>query len=141
MICNSSIEQWSESIYSLDDEKFFDIIRIYIGEVKTPYNKQRLIEQLAGFVNNPGNQNNILALLDETDLKILNAICYIKNPTRDLIARFFENEYSVADVYSVISNLSSRLIIFSYKDKFSGRESYKINPFFKEDRLFFKEIY
>lgn len=129
MICNSSIEQWSESIYSLDDEKFFDIIRIYIGEVKTPYNKQRLIEQLASFVNNPGNQNNILALLDETDLKILNAICYIKNPTRDLIARFFENEYSVADVYSVISNLSSRLIIFSYKDKFSGRESYKINPF------------
>ena len=41
---------WEQSISSLSDSRFFEIVRLYLGEVETPYNKQRLIEGLAGFV-------------------------------------------------------------------------------------------
>ena len=46
---------WADSVSSLADSKFFDIMRLYLGEIETPYNKQRLIEQLAGFIKNPVN--------------------------------------------------------------------------------------
>ena len=51
----ADIAAWEQSISSLSDSRFFDIMRLYLGEIETPYNKQRLIEQLAGFIKNPVN--------------------------------------------------------------------------------------
>ena len=34
------IIDWRESFTKMPDNSFFDIIRMYLGEVKTPYNKQ-----------------------------------------------------------------------------------------------------
>ena len=44
------IIDWRESIAVLPDSHFFEIIRMYLGEVKTPFNKQKLIEELGGFM-------------------------------------------------------------------------------------------
>ena len=38
------IIDWRESIAVLPDNHFFEIIRMYLGEIKTPFNKQKLIE-------------------------------------------------------------------------------------------------
>ena len=38
------IIDWRESFSILPDDYFFEIVRMYLGEVKTPYNKQKLIE-------------------------------------------------------------------------------------------------
>lgn len=128
MICKVSVEEWLNSISSLPEEKFFGIIHLYLGEIKTPYNKQRLLEQLAGFINNSGNQQNIISLLDEFDLKILTVITLINNVTRETLMDFFKYEYPVAELYEELSNLCSRLILFTQKDKYSDKEYYRINP-------------
>ena len=47
---NSDISRWQEAIASLPDKQFFNTMRLYLGEIKTPYNKQRLTEQLASFI-------------------------------------------------------------------------------------------
>ena len=41
------IIRWRESLATMPDERFFEIIRIYLGEIHTPFKKDRLIEQLS----------------------------------------------------------------------------------------------
>lgn len=132
MNCKSTINDWQESISSLADDKFFDIIRMYLGEIKTPYNKQRLIEQLAGFIKDEKNSENLISLLDEFDVRVLTAICYIHNPTKQNLSDFFTGDYTMAELYTELSNLVQRLILFIKKDPYSGRELYYVNPFLWE---------
>ena len=77
MKTENEIAQWQDAIASLSDKQFFDLIQLYLGEIKTPYNKQRLIEQLASFIHKQDNIQKILTLLDTFDVKILTAISII----------------------------------------------------------------
>ena len=115
MIYRPTVSEWQESILSLDDSQFFDLMRLYIGEVKTPYNKQRLTEQLASFIHNQDNQNHIINLLDSFDISILSAIYYTNNPTKETLTDFFAGDYKLSEVYAQLSNLVSRLILFIQK--------------------------
>ncbi|MCQ2592778.1 MAG: helicase-associated domain-containing protein [Treponema sp.] len=128
MECRSSVLTWQECISALPDNKFFDVVRLYLGEVKTPYNKQRLIEQLAGFLRNEENLSNMMLFLDETDIKFLTAIHFIPNATQNILLDFFSSEFEYGDIYGEISNLISRLLIFIEKDKYSDKEYLRINP-------------
>lgn len=128
MNCKTSVSDWQESISALADDKFFGIIRMYLGEIKTPYNKQRLIEQLAGFIKNEENSNNLVNLLDEFDIKVITAICHIYNPTKQNISDFFTGDYTMAELYTELSNLVQRLILFTKKDPYSQKEFYYVNP-------------
>lgn len=129
----STIEQWQESILSLDEEKFFDLMRLYLGPVKTPYNKQRLISQLASFIRTEENYRNIISLLDEFDVKILSAIGFIPSATEEFLLDFFGTDYTYSDIYSEVSNLKERLILFSVYDKYNHKNYLKINPFLSEE--------
>ena len=40
---------WRESFLKMEENRFFEIMRMYLGEIKTPYNKQKLIMNLEGF--------------------------------------------------------------------------------------------
>lgn len=128
MIYKPTVAEWQESILTLEDSQFFDLMRLYIGEIKTPYNKQRLTEQLASFIHNQENQTHIINLLDAIDISILSAIYYTNNPTKETLTDFFAGEYQLSEVYSQLSNLVSRLILFIQKDKYSSKEYYRINP-------------
>ncbi len=128
MILNSDIELWQKNILELPEERFFNIMRLYLGEIKTPYNKQRLTEQLASFLRNKDNLEGLLLLIDEFDLKILSAIHYMPGSTVKSLADFFSNEYSYQEIFSAISNLSDRLIIFSTQDSLAEQKIFRINP-------------
>ena len=119
---------WTDSISSLPDSKFFDMMRLYLGEIETPYNKQRLIEQLAGFIKNERNSNAMLCFLDEFDIKLLTAIAFMNNATQETLIEFFSAEYTAADILSGISNLIARLWIFEQADKYSSKKYLRINP-------------
>ena len=82
----ASPQLWADCISSLSDSKFFDMMRLYLGEIETPYNKQRLIEQLAGFIRKEENLTSILTLLDVFDIKVLTAISLIPNATQETSA-------------------------------------------------------
>lgn len=124
----SLVEDWTESISSLPDSRFFEIMRLYLGEIETPYNKQRLIESLAGFIKNQKNMSAMLALLDEFDIKILTAIAFIPNASQETLIEFFSHEYTMAELFAELSNLLARLMIFEKKDKYSEKKYLKINP-------------
>lgn len=118
---------------ALPDDSFFNIIRLYLGDVKTPYNKQRLIQQLASFIREKNNLNNMLSLLDNFDLTVLTAISVISNANQKSIVEFFSTSYSIADIYTKLLNLTERLLIYSEKNPFTGTESLKINPLLIEE--------
>ena len=44
---------WRENFAIMSDSIFFELMRMYLGEIKTPFNKQKLIETIADMVKNP----------------------------------------------------------------------------------------
>ena len=125
-------ESWVQSISSLSDSKFFEIVRLYLGEVETPYNKQRLIEQLAGFLKNESNSKSIISLLDEFDVEILTALWFIPNASSETLIEFFAGQYTMAQIFAELSNLIARLLVYEKTDEYSAKKILKINPFISD---------
>ena len=128
----TDIGRWQESIAALPDKQFSNIMRLYLGEIKTPYNKQRLIEQLAGFIRRENNVKSIITFLDSFDLELLTAISLISKSTQETLFNFFSKTYQADEIYTGILNLKERLLIFAEKDEQSGKEYLLVNPFLKE---------
>ena len=120
---------WRDSLTVMADTHFFEIMRMYLGEIKTPYNKQSLIDDLSGFLRNEDNQKNILKLLSENDIVILTSLTVLYEATQDKLAKFFEGTFSFAALYERLMNLEERLLIFRYIDKESKKTLFAINPF------------
>ena len=134
------IADWQESINSLSDKDFFYLMRLYLGEIKTPYNKQRLVSQLASFIRRPENLQSILDLLDDFDIKILTAIDMIHYPSQQVLFDFFEGEFTKEQLYSRILNLCERLLIYKKTNPQTLTENIYINPFLKDDlKLYFEQ--
>lgn len=123
---------WQEAVATLPDNRFFDIMRVYLGEIKTPYNKQRLIEQLGAFLHKEQNRKNLIAMLDDFDKEIITAVALLPDATQTHLSDFFAGEYTLSKLYTKLINLTDRLII--YKDKQdNGEQQYiHINPLLEE---------
>lgn len=127
------INRWSEAIASLPDKQFFNIMRLYLGEIKTPYNKQRLVSQLATFIRNPENTKSIITLLDSFDVTILTAISTIPSPTQESLISFFSGTYSVTEIYAEVIILTERLLIYKEINPATYKECFKINPLLSDE--------
>lgn len=123
----NTIDIWAEAIASLPDKEFFNIMRLYLGKIKTPYNKQRLASQLASFLKTPENINNILSFLDDFDCEILCALRFIQNLTQDNLVQFFSDSYKLPLIYARLANLQERLLIYTVKNQ-DDKIIFLINP-------------
>lgn len=126
------IIDWRESISVLPDSQFFDVIRVYLGEVKTPYNKQNLLEEVSSFLRKDENKKNIVNLLSESDLKIISTVKFIGEADNSKLEKFFENEWSVKRLYEQILNLQERLILYYSVEKNNQKKIIKINPLLED---------
>ena len=126
------IIDWRESIAVLPDNHFFEIIRMYLGEIKTPFNKQKLIEELGAFIRREETRRTLISLLSETDLRIISAVKYISNATQEKLYSFFAGTYSFAALYERLLNLEERLILYRKSDR-TGKTVVLINPHLEED--------
>lgn len=125
---------WRKYIATLGEEAFFDIIRIYLGEVPTPYNKQDLVEELSAFLRKEENKNGIIRLLSGIDLKLLAAVKYIPRADVGKLESFFSSTMSRKQVEAHVDNLIQRLLVF-YTGGDEKRPDYlSITPLL-EDRL------
>ena len=129
---NNDINRWQEAISSLPDKQFFNTMRLYLGEIKTPYNKQRLTEQLASFIRREENLQSLLTLMDSFDVEILTALSLIPKASQETLVQFFSGTYAVTELYAEIINLTERLLIYSDKDELSGRDFLAINPLLRD---------
>lgn len=127
------IIDWRESIALLPDNHFFEIIRMYLGEIKTPFNKQKLIEALGAFLRHEENRRTLVSLLSESDLKLISAVKYISGATQEKLFSFFAETFSFAQLYERLLNLEERLILYRKSDKNSGKTVVLVNPHLEED--------
>lgn len=112
---------WRESLTLMNDNHFFELIRMYLGEIKTPYNKQKLLEELSAFLRKGENVQNILKLLSPNDILILSAVKYLAKPTQEKLSHFFMADFTFADLYERLLNLEERLLIYR---KIENRKSF-----------------
>ena len=126
------IIDWRESIAVLPDNHFFEIIRMYLGEIKTPFNKQKLIEELGAFLRREENRKTLVSLLSETDLRIISAVKYISNATQEKLYSFFAGTFTFAQLYERLLNLEERLILYRKSDH-AGKTIVLVNPHLEDD--------
>lgn len=122
------VVQWRESFLLLSEERFFEIMRMYLGEIKTPYNKQKLIEQLQSFLHRNENLEALANLVTEDDLAVICAVIFIPEPTDEKLLDFFAGEYSLGDLYEQIVNLEERLILYRARAEDSDNIIIAVNP-------------
>ncbi len=127
-----NFEPWKESLLRLPESKFLNIVRLYIGVIKTPYNKERLVGDLVSFLFKEDHKIAIVSLLSEKDIHFLSAIYYLENPSSEVILEFFGGEFSTFYLYDYLSNLEERLLVYRHFDDRSKKEYLEINPLLKE---------
>lgn len=132
MMAVEDILQWRESLTTLADNHFFEIIRMYLGEVKTPYNKQKLIEELSTFLRKEDTKKSIVRLLSKDDQKILSAVYVLPCATQSKLAEFFKNDYSYSILYEQLMNLEERLLVYRHRHPFNKKTVFSLNPLLTE---------
>lgn len=129
---------WRESFLFLEENHFFEIMKMYLGEIKTPYNKQKLIANLEGFLHKKENLVAIKSFLSDDELEIISAVVFIPDVTEEKLSSFFKNTFTYSFLYEKLLNLEERLILFKTKNENSSQgDSFviKFNPLL-EDILF-----
>ncbi len=127
----NSIEEWRESFLALSDDYFFKLVRLYIGELKTPYNKNKIILQMEGMLRQNENIKNIISLLSDFDIKVLTAIKFIPDATVEKIQQLFQYDYSPDVIRTEMMQLKARLLIYVTSSGIKGTELFHINPILK----------
>lgn len=124
-----TIIEWQEALASYSDEYFFEIVRIYLGAVRTPFNKQDIVKKIAGLLRKEENKKVLLSYLTKEDVKILSAIKIIPDCTAKKLYLFFNSE----NLYERLANLEDRLIVYHVKNPKDESILLKINPMLKEE--------
>ena len=134
--------EWQNAIVQLPDRAFFDLIRLYLGKITTPFNKQRLVEKLSGFLCKSEIRDSIVQGLDYADICTLTAVHILPCATKPALIQFLCQDSSV---YARLLNLEKRLLLYRTTVKETDTEKvYKINPLLYDsckpllnERLFF----
>lgn len=129
---------WRESFLFLEENHFFEIMKMYLGEIKTPYNKQKLIANLEGFLHKKENLVAIKSFLSDDELEIISAVVFIPDVTEEKLSSFFKNTFTYSFLYEKLLNLEERLILFKTKNENSSQGNsfvIKFNPLL-EDTFF-----
>lgn len=119
---------WKEALLRLPSKTFFDLMRLYLGEIKTPFNKQRLVEKLTGFLSKPGTQAIIVKSLDRIDSMILTAVYILPIASKDILISFFSSESAIP---ARLINLEERLLLYRtdyVSNSIATVKVYRINP-------------
>ncbi len=126
------LDEWKQSLLRLPENKFLDIVKMYCGPIKTPYNKEKLLKDLFGFLYRRENRETLLKILSNNDILFLNAINFIPDCTVKNLQNFFENSFSILYVHDYIANLEERQLVYKTLSQSSKREILVINPLFLE---------
>ena len=113
----------------LPERTFFLLMRLYLGEIKTPFNKQRLVDKLGGFLSNAETQQTMIESIDLLYLLILTAVNTLPVTNRGALLIFLSSETALQ---TRLTNLEERLILYrnGYTDDYDRViDNYTINPF------------
>lgn len=103
--------QWEGAMVMLAPESFMALMRHYLTEFSTPFNKQQLIRDLKGMLTNGELRIKIRELLDQQDLRVLSAIQGLERPTLNQILLLLGDQEGF-NVRERLLNLEERLLIY-----------------------------
>ncbi|GHT56616.1 helicase [Spirochaetia bacterium] len=112
-----SIEEWKSALMLLPDNSFFELMRSVFGNIKTPFNKQRLMEDLSAFLSRDEIRKTIALYIDETDARVIAAIAALQKPVPGELESFFAGELSYADLHDILLNLEERFILYRFREE------------------------
>jgi hypothetical protein len=121
-----SPEVWKSALLTLPDGSYFELMRSVFGNIKTPFNKQKLVEDLSSFLSRREIQDTISAYIDETDAKIIAAVAALKEPVPGELETFFTGDFTYAELHGILLNLEERLIVYRFQEK--GYYHLALNP-------------
>jgi hypothetical protein len=119
-------DEWKAALLTLPDNAYFDLMRSVFGNIKTPFNKHRLMEDLVSFLSRREIQEIIAAYIDEGDRRIIAAIAVLGEPAPGELESFFSGEYSYLDIHGILLNLEERLIVYRFQE--DGVYRLALNP-------------
>ena len=112
-----SVEFWKEAIMTLPDNNFFELLRTVFGKIKTPFNKQVLMEKLEKFLLRDDIKKNIAAYIDGNDARIIAAVAVLDEPAPGNLETFFAGELSYSELHDLVVNLEERFILYRFFEK------------------------
>ncbi|MDR3343139.1 MAG: helicase-associated domain-containing protein [Treponema sp.] len=121
-----SVEDWKSALMILPDNAFFELLRNVLGNIKTPFNKQRLVEDLVSFLSREEIRNTLAAYIDERDAKIIAAVALLDEPVAGDLERFFTGEFSYIEIHDLLLNLEERCILYRFQQ--DGIRHLALNP-------------
>jgi hypothetical protein len=121
-----SVDDWKSALTTLPDNVYFELMRSIFGNVKTPFSKHRLMEDLAAFLSRKNIQEIIAAYIDERDARIIAAVALLHEPVPGELEHFFAGEFTYADIQGILLNLEERLILYRFIDE--GTRRLALNP-------------
>lgn len=71
MIDKNSYDLFNSSLLSLPDERYFVLLRGFLGTITTPFNKHQLNRTLASLMTRPEHQKRIVNHLNSTERKLI----------------------------------------------------------------------
>ncbi|MDR3193234.1 MAG: hypothetical protein LBT87_09235 [Treponema sp.] len=117
-----AVEDWKSALMTLRDGDFFDLLRSVFGNIKTPFNKQRLLGELSAFLSRDEIRGNISRYIDERDAKLIAAVAVLGQPGPAELGDFFDGEINREDLRDLLLNLEERFILFRRMGQEGGRE-------------------
>ena len=108
-------EHWKSALLTLPDSSYFELMRSVFGNIKTPFSKQRLVDDLESFLSRKDIQEAIAAYIDERDIRVIAAIALLGEPTSGELETFFARDH--AELRGILLNLEERLILYRFQDR------------------------
>ena len=124
------VDHWKSAIMSLPEGNFFELLRSVFGNIKTPFSKHKLLEDLFAFLSKKENRKTIAAFIGEQDHKVIAATALLNEPETSDLEKFFAGEMTEAELQAVIINLEERLILYRFRDEKNMRLA--LNPVLDE---------
>jgi hypothetical protein len=110
----------------LPDSSFFELLRSVFGNIKTPFNKQRLMTDLTAFLSREEIQKTIYYYIDAADARIIAAVGLLGEPVQGELDSFFAGELSYIALHEIILNLEERFILYRFQE--DGKNRLALNP-------------
>jgi len=124
------VDHWKSAIMALPEGNFFELLRSVFGNIKTPFSKHKLLEDLFAFLSKKENRKTIAAFIGEQDHKVIAATALLNEPETSGLENFFAGEMTEAELHAVIINLEERLILYRFRDEKNMRLA--LNPVLDE---------
>ncbi len=134
------MQEWRGSFLRLEENFFFNLMHLHLGNFESPFNSQNLVLRLEGILRKEENQKKIISLLSRFDIMVLCAVYFIPDATLQRVVTFFKRDYSEKAIVNSLRSLQARLLIYAAVVPTSDVSVYKLNPILKEALMPFVSI-